>query len=161
MIKYFIALFIISTSANVFGAPSQDVVDKHVGLALSLPEKEILNGKGKRSCSFSFIHDKSWVGIGNSQQEAATRLQLFCIKKQCEQLVDQVRKSLEDILDLPEQDYRDLLEFSGKTPEQIEAIILERKLGLSKEKTILGCNKSASLRMTAFDFCYSVPVECN
>lgn len=160
MIKFFIA-FMISASASAFTVPSQDLVDQHVNLALKISEKEILNGKGKHSCNFAFIHDKSWTSTGNNREEAATRLQLYCIKKQCEALVEQVKQSIADILNLPDEDYRDLLEFSGKTPKQIEEALIERNNGIAKEKPVLGCTSSANFRVSAFDSCYSVPLECN
>lgn len=154
-------LFLMFTS-NVMAAPAgQAVVDRYVGLAQAIDESDILKMKGAWTCSFPVIHDSSWKVSGKNQTETVTGLMLLCIKHRCEDMKAEMEDAVAKILNIPEQDYRDLLEFIGKIPEEIEAALTNRKNGVVQIKNPLNCTNSASYRMVVFDSCYSVPVECS
>lgn len=154
----FIFIF-LSFNGMTTTPPVQNTVDQYVYLALKTDIK-VIQGKSKKwSCRFPVLHE-SLAALGKDQNDALMRLQLLCIKEQCQELGKQVAANVKNLLDSPENDYRDFLEFTGRTAEEIEAAVQSRKNYSQETVKVLTCNNSAMFRTAAFDSCIAVPVEC-
>lgn len=156
-----ILFFLLLASFQVFAVkpPEQNVIDQYVDLAIKTDEKT-LKGKGKFECGFAMIHDRSMVAYGKKVDDAIQRLELLCIKSQCQKIGLIAQEGVDSVAALSEQEFRDFMEFSGATPQQIE--IAGKNRSQKSDISDMTCeNAPASYRMLAFDSCFAVPVECS
>lgn len=159
------ALLVVSIlligNAVAVAPPDQRIVDMYVDLAQKIDESKVRTVKGKIECSFVAIHtDKTLRARADIADKAVQLLQLVCIKRQCAKIGSLVQKSLDELTSLPEQEFRDLLEFAGKSQEEIE-VALERRNSTVPSIESMTCETApAEYRTFAFDSCFSVPVEC-
>lgn len=157
----FALILTVSTNLVAVTLASQELIDQYVHLATTTDTTELAGKKGKFSCSFPVIHDPSLRSRGKSIDEAIQRLQLLCIKEQCNKLSDVVHQSLGDFLNMPENELRDFMEFLGYSIEEIEAALINKKSmhdgSLPKQTCATG---TPTFRTAAFEFCFSTPVHC-
>lgn len=141
--------------------PNQNIIDQYVQIALSTSAKELKGNesRSKWACHFPIIHESFGYNYSNDINEATQRLQLSCIKNQCEGLIDEVIQKEEEIQNMSDSDYRDFLEFMGKSQIEIAEMLQMRK-NQTTSGPRLNCNNSAHFRMMAFDSCFTVAVEC-
>lgn len=160
MKKFVILLCIIFNLCAVSALPpSQNIVDQYVAVALYAEVKDLKGKSSKWNCRFPIMYE-SLSASGKDQEDASLHLQLLCIKEQCQQLGDKVAKEVDNLQILPEQEFRDLLEFSGRSADEIEATMLTRKNYSASNTVTLTCKNSTQFRMIAFDSCFSPPMEC-
>jgi hypothetical protein len=159
-----LSLIILGFSINSFAVipPSQDVVDKYVEMALSINEQKLSNEKGKFQCSFDFPEYSGMNAKGKSYDEAIQKLQLICIKHQCETLGEKVNQSMKNLASMPDSDLRDFLEFNHMSKDEIERTLRAiRDNSIDKGPTQNCLNGPAHFRQAAFDFCFATPVGCH
>jgi hypothetical protein len=161
--KIIIIMFFITLNFSTFAAmapSSQNVVDQYVETALNADIKILAGDKRDPwTCHYMFVHDSS--GRGDTMLTATTRMQLSCIKNQCEELISSIATQVEKIKDLSESDFSDLLEFQGKSKEEIQKALIQHKNKSYEKQPTMTCENSALVRMTAFDSCFAIPVECS
>lgn len=154
---------VLLISSMVFAArpPSQDVIDQYVEIAQKADVKKLQGKKSKFQCRFALMHDDpSFFANAKTMDEAVQRLQLICIKSQCQRVGEMMDEGAARLNAMSEKEFRDFLEFSGATPEEIELAIQNR--GLEASQKDLTCESGTpSMRMLAFDSCFAVPVECS
>lgn len=156
----FIILFFVSLNSFAAKAPNQEVVDYYINLANQLDVKSLQGIKSDWKCSFELIHDDpNFFARSKTPEEAVQRLQLICIKSQCQRLGEIVQSAMDKVASMPEQEYRDYLEFSGFSQTEIENALLKRN-NVPKIQKLTCDNASPLLRTIAFDTCFTVPVQC-
>lgn len=155
-----LALLIFSMNVIAVKAPSQEIVDQYISVALKNDVTTLQGKKSKWSCTFSIMHEKEgFIGHGKTVDEAIQRLQLVCIKSQCQKVGQWADEGQVRLDAMSDQEYRDLLEFLGKSPEEIEIAVQTRGIKISTEG--MTCeNSGPQYRTLAFDSCFSVPVSC-
>lgn len=157
----FYLLTILSLKAMSITPPNQHILDQYVSIALQVDVQTLIGKKGKFSCNFASIHDSSISIFGKNLEEASTRLQLVCIKNQCQKISKEEKESMEKIQNMPENDLRDYLEFIGYSADEIQKKVVQIKTASPNLSGPFTCeNGSASIRMTVFDSCFAVPLEC-
>lgn len=156
---FFLLLISLSFNSIAVVPSAQNTVDQYVKLALTLDEKELKGTSSNWTCNYSFMHDVP--ASGKTLEEANLKTQLRCVKKQCQKLLSEVESAVQDLKNLPDSDYHDFLEFSGKSPEEIEAAMEERRNNYPVNREQLTCLNSPEFRTLAVDTCMALPVSCN
>ena len=160
--KSILGILLILTSSTLFAArpPNQDVVDKYVEIAQNADVAKLQGKKSKFQCRFDMVHDDpSFFANAKTMDEAVQRLQLICIKSQCQKVGEMLDEGAARLNAMSEKEYRDFLEFAGATPEEIEIALQNRgNQGTSKDLTC--ATGTPAMRTLAFDSCFAVPVSC-
>lgn len=156
----YLLLLILAFPSFAARPPEQGVVDHYVNLALQLDPEKVQAYRASWSCQQSGPHG-SYAANGKNPKEAETLMLLMCIKDQCNKLGHQVLESAKKLKEMPEQDLYDFLEFSGHSKEEIEQKIRSIKNSSPESMKPQNCQTGTPIfRMTAFDTCFSVPLEC-
>lgn len=161
--KIWLGLIFILTSAHVFAInppPPQEFVDQYLAIAITYDVKTLQGKKSNWECDYPIIHNTAgYIGYGKSESEAIRRVQLVCMKGECQRLGERSREATEELNAMSEQEYRDFLEFTGDSLEEIEAQMKNR--GKLKPSEGLTCeNAGPTYRLATFDSCVLLPIRC-
>lgn len=160
--KSLLGIVLILSASTLFAArpPNQDVVDKYVEIAQKADVEKLQGKKSKYQCRFDMIHnDPSFFANAKTMDEAIQRLQLICIKSQCQKVGEMLDEAGVRLNAMSEKEFRDFLEFTGATPEEIE-IAVQNRGNQTSSKDLTCATGTPAMRTLAFDTCFAVPVVC-
>lgn len=146
------------------GLASQELVDQYVQLAITADAQTLAGSeRGARfSCRFPVLQNTALRAWGKTEEEAANRLQLLCIKDECARLGARVNQAARDLREMPADELDDFLEFSGMEEAERNQTIANRGTYDETTAPVQNCaTGSPTFRAVAFTFCFSAPVECS
>ncbi len=155
----FSILIIFSSISSAQTPPSLEVIDGYVAIAHALDEESLRGEDSKWKCNFSIMHNNLNASAMTIEQ-ATQRLQLLCIKKECQNIGSKVSESSKKIMQMEAQELRRLLEFAQYPLEEIDLILKQRDTFHTPREELNCKTGPSSYKMLAVDSCFSIPVTC-
>ncbi len=162
--KNLILLFLILTSqayAAKGKAPSPEDTEKWVVTAMNADEDK-LNTKGPIRCEYPIKMgaENNITAEGKTQDEAATKLGLLCIRYRCNHISESYAQGQSIIQGLSDDEMTAFMHAYGYTDEQISNAIQRRKNPSQQDANVTCLQTSQLSRLYAYDMCFGIAMSC-